>query len=49
MADSDVRVTPDMLPTIAAEFQDPRAGPGHLPLPRRAGPQLLVHAGGRWG
>jgi len=26
MADSDVRVTPEMLATIAAEFQDPRLG-----------------------
>ena len=26
MADSDVRVTPDMLATIAAEFQDPQLG-----------------------
>jgi ceramide glucosyltransferase len=26
MADSDIRVTPDMLSTIAAEFQDPKLG-----------------------
>ena len=26
MADSDIRVTPDMLATIAAEFQDERLG-----------------------
>ena len=36
MADSDIRVTPDMLSTIAAEFQDERLGLATCPY--RAGP-----------
>ena len=35
MSDSDTRVGPDLLATLAAEFEDPSAGAGELPLPRR--------------
>jgi len=40
MADSDVRVTPDMLATIAAEFRDPRVGLVTCPYRAVAGPSV---------
>jgi ceramide glucosyltransferase len=40
MADSDVRVTPDLLPTIAAEFQDPRVGVITCPYRAVPGPSF---------
>jgi ceramide glucosyltransferase len=40
MADSDVRVTPAMLSTIAAEFQDPRLGLSTCPYRNVPGPSL---------
>ena len=42
MADSDTRVTPEMLATLAAEFSDD-SGAGDLPLSRRARADHLVH------
>ena len=44
MGDSDIRVQPDMLATIAAEFQDDSGGPGHVSLSGCARAQLLVDA-----
>jgi ceramide glucosyltransferase len=38
MADSDIRVTPHMLRTIAAEFQDPRLGLATCPYRAVSGP-----------
>ena len=37
MSDSDIRVTPTMLPTIAAEFQDPKLGVATCPYRAVAG------------
>jgi len=40
MSDSDINVTPDMLRTIAAEFQDPRLGVATCPYRAVAGPSF---------
>lgn len=40
MSDSDVRVTPGMLRTIAAEFQDPRLGVATCPYRAVPGPSI---------
>jgi ceramide glucosyltransferase len=40
MSDSDIRVTPDLLKTIAAEFQDPQLGVATCPYRAIAGPGL---------
>jgi len=40
MSDSDVRVTPDMLRTIAAEFQDPHLGVATCPYRAVPGPSF---------
>ncbi len=38
MSDSDIRVTPDLLRTVAAEFQDPKLGVATCPYRAVAGP-----------
>lgn len=40
MSDSDTRVTPDLLRTVAAEFQDPHLGIATCPYRAVAGPSL---------
>src|SRR5215469_1484500 len=40
MSDSDIRATPDMLRTIAAEFQDPRLGVATCPYQAVPGPSV---------
>ena len=40
MSDSDIRVTPTLLKTIAAEFQDPKLGVATCPYRAVAGPSL---------
>ena len=40
MSDSDIRVTPDLLRTIAAEFQDPQLGLATCPYRAVPGPSL---------
>jgi ceramide glucosyltransferase len=40
MSDSDIRVTPDMLRVIAAEFQDPQLGIATCPYRAVAGPSI---------
>jgi ceramide glucosyltransferase len=40
MSDSDIRVTPDFLQTIAAEFQDPKLGVSTCPYRAVSGPSL---------
>ena len=40
MSDSDIRVTPDLLRTIAAEFQDPKLGIATCPYRAVAGPSF---------
>jgi len=40
MSDSDIRATPDMLRTIAAEFQDPRLGVATCPYQAVPGPSF---------
>ena len=40
MSDSDIRVTPDLLQTIAAEFGDPRLGVATCPYRAVAGPSF---------
>lgn len=43
MSDSDIRVTPSMLKTIAAEFQDPTLGVATCPYRAVAGPSFWSH------
>ena len=45
MSDSDIRVTPDLLRTIAAEFQDPRLGSPPARIAPFPGRSLWSHAG----
>ena len=40
MSDSDIRVTPDLLRTVAAEFQDPKLGVATCPYRAMAGASL---------
>jgi len=40
MSDSDIRVTPDLLSTVAAEFQDPHLGIATCPYRAVAGPSF---------
>ncbi len=40
MSDSDIRVTPSMLKTVAAEFQDPKLGVATCPYRAVAGPSF---------